>query len=319
MECPGESPRRYAVIGTGALGGFYGGRLARAGQEVHFLLRSDYEHVRDHGLRVDSVDGDFRLESVRAYGRAADMPPCDVVLLCLKTTQNHLLGELLPPPAGRRGVVVVLQNGLGIEETVAGIVGPDRVLGGLCFLCANKVAPGHIRHLDYGWITLGRYTPGGGAGGPTPTLRAVAGDFQHAGIDVRLTEDLLRERWKKLIWNIPFNGLSVVLDATTAELMQNDPARRLAEALMGEVAAASAACGKPIDDGFIRHMLDVTAEMAPYRTSMKVDFDERKALEIDAILGAPLRAARRAGVDCPGIEALYRQLAFLDARNRRRR
>jgi 2-dehydropantoate 2-reductase len=311
-----ESQRTYAVIGTGAVGGFYGARLARAGVEVHFLLHSDYEHVRDHGLVVESVDGDFELPQVNAYGRAEDVPACDVVLLALKTTQNHLLAELLAPAAGQRGVVLVLQNGLGIEDHVAEIVGPDRVMGGLCFLCSNKVGPGRIRHLDYGWITLGDYCPDGRPMGLTQRLRGIQGDFERAGIEVRPAGDLLLERWKKLIWNVPYNGLSVVLDATTAELMAGAHTRRLVEQIMVEVAVAARACGKDIEDDFIRDMLSVTVEMAPYRTSMKIDHDEGKPMEIEAIFGAPLRAARGCGVSCPRTETLYRQLKFLDARNR---
>ena len=306
-----QAGRRYAVIGTGALGGFYGSRLAKAGIEVHFLLHSDFEHVRRHGILVESVDGDFTLPAVNAYRAAADMPPCDVVLLCLKTTANHLLPELLPPAAGDDGVVVVMQNGLGTEDDAAAIVAPARVMGGLCFLCSNKPGPGHIRHLDYGWVTFGEYAADGSARGVTPRMRAVQADFERAGIQVYLAADLLLARWKKLVWNIPYNALSVLLDATTADIMADPAGRAMAADLMREVAGAAAACGKCIEDEFIRHMLDVTAEMAPYRPSMKIDYDAGRPMEVEAILGRPFRAAQAAGASCPRIELLYRQLRFL--------
>ena len=153
--------RSYAIIGTGALGGFYGARLQHAGCELHFLLHSDYEHVRQHGLICESKDGDFTLPKVNAYRDARDMPKCDVVCVCLKTTQNHLLPQLLPPVVKDDGVVLVMQNGLGIEAQVAGIVGAQPVMGGLCFLCSNKVGPGHIRHLDYGHVGLGEFATRG--------------------------------------------------------------------------------------------------------------------------------------------------------------
>jgi len=155
----------YAVIGTGAVGGLYGARLQQAGAEVHFLLRSDFDHVQAHGLRVESVYGDVDLPQVNVYQHAGDMPPCDVVLVALKTTQNHLLPELLLSVVGEDTLVVMLQNGLGIEDEAAAIVGPERIFGGLCFVCSNKVGPGHICHLDYGHITLAQYradqTPAG--------------------------------------------------------------------------------------------------------------------------------------------------------------
>jgi 2-dehydropantoate 2-reductase len=130
-----------------------------------------------------------------------------------------------------------------------------------------------------------------------------------------LDEDLLTARWKKLVWNIPFNGLSVVLNATTTEMMADPDARALAEALMREVVADAAACGRQIGKEFVQKMLAYTAKMIPYRTSMKIDYDERRPMEVEAIYGNPLRAAKRAGADSPRLEALYRQLKFMDARN----
>jgi 2-dehydropantoate 2-reductase len=314
--CPEIMPNRtYAIIGTGAVGGFYGARLQQAGAQVHFLLRSDCEHVRQNGLFVESPEGDITLK-VNAYRHPSDMPKCDVVVVALKTTHNHLLPQLLPPALKDTGVVLVLQNGLGVEEDVAKIAGPERVMGGLCFLCSNKIGPGHIRHLDYGYITLGEYAPDYRACGVTERMRLVASDFQRAGIPINLAEDLLLARWEKLVWNIPYNGLSVVLDARTDELMANPDTRTLVEQLMREVLAGAAACNRPIPDSFVQKMLDHTEKMTPYRTSMKLDFDTGRPLEVEAIFGNPLRAAMRAGAQLPQIATLYRQLKFLDARNR---
>ncbi|MBF2072859.1 MAG: putative 2-dehydropantoate 2-reductase [Synechococcales cyanobacterium C42_A2020_086] len=322
---PLPSSRTYAILGTGALGGFYGARLQQAGMEVHFLLRSDYEPVRQQGLRVESPQGNFVLPHVHAYRDVREMPSCDVVVVALKTTQNHLLPQLLPPVVKPNGVVLVLQNGLGIESEVAAIVGSERVMGGLCFLCSNKIGSGQIRHLDYGQITLGDYAANDAPSGITERMQQIASDFQQAGIAMELSEDLLLARWKKLVWNIPFNGLSVVLNATTQEMMASEPIRALATQLMQEVLTGAAAClqrlspeqpNRIIPFDFIATMLDYTQTMKPYRTSMKIDFDERRPLEIAAIFGQPLRSAQQAGVELPHIQMLYRQLQFLDARNR---
>lgn len=312
-----KGDRRYAILGTGALGGYYGACLQRVGLEVHFLLHRDYQHVREQGLVIESPDGDFNLPYVNAYNNAAQMPACDVVIVALKTTQNHRLPDLLPPVVKDDGVVLVLQNGLGIEQEVAQLVGSKRVMGGLCFLCSNKVGPGHIHHLDYKQITLGEYLPDYQPGGLTQRMRQIADDFERAGIPITLAEDLLLARWQKLVWNIPYNGLSVVLDATTNELMADQYTRSLVEQLMGEVLAGAAATGRRISDRFIQTMLDYTEKMTPYRTSMKIDYDERRPLEVEAILGNPLRVATAAGTDLPLISMLYRQLKFLDVQNRR--
>ncbi|HEY9835556.1 MAG TPA: putative 2-dehydropantoate 2-reductase [Vampirovibrionales bacterium] len=309
-----QKNRSYAIIGTGAIGGFYGAKLQQAGFEVHFLLHRDYQFVRDRGLRVDSAWGDFTLDSLNVYNDVHQMPPCDVVMVALKTTQNFLLPKLLPPVLKESGAVLMLQNGLGNEEAVAPIVGPAHILGGLCFICSNKVAEGHIHHLDYGVITLGEYAPDYQPLGITPTLQAIAGDLETAGIPIQFAEDLLLARWKKLVWNIPYNGLSVVLNARTDEIMAHESTRLLSEALMREVVAIAAAYNREIPESFIQKMLDHTAKMKPYITSMKLDYDYHRPLEIESIVGNPLQAAIAKQIPVPKIAMLYDQLNFINTR-----
>lgn len=316
--------KRYAILGTGAIGGYYGGCLQRSGQDVHFLLHRDYEQVQRHGLRVDSVDGDFVLPAVQAYRRAADMPIADVVVIGLKTTQSaQLLPELLPPLLRSDTVILTLQNGLDIEQAIAAIAPQNRLLGGLCFICSNKVGPGHIHHLDYGSVLMGTYDPERQPVGISAELKAVAADFTQAGIKVDLTPDLYLARWQKLVWNVPFNSLSVILDAMTTDIMADPHARQLAADLMAEVVAAAQACTQQATPGtprslpadIIDTMLTNTAKMKPYRTSMKIDFDEQRPLEVEAIVGNPLRAAQWAGIETPRLDMLYHQLKALDTAN----
>jgi 2-dehydropantoate 2-reductase len=303
--------RSYAVIGTGALGGFYGAKLQAAGLDVHFLVNSDYQHVKEFGLMIQSKDGDFRLPSVQAYNQSSQMPRCDVVLVCLKTTHNHLLPAILPDLVKPDSIVIVLQNGLGTEVEIAGMLANQQIWGGLCFICSNKIAPGQIHHLDYGQIKLGTYADGYKPVAVTPAMESIAADFQRSGIPISLCDNLLLARWQKLVWNIPYNGLSVVLDATTDKLMANPHTRTLVERLMGEVQQAAVAYDCEVTDEFIQTMLDYTVKMTPYRTSMKIDYDEGKPLEIAAMFGNPLEFARNRDVELPSIEMLYQQLQFL--------
>lgn len=308
--------RQYAIIGSGALGGFYGTRLQKHGCAVHYLLRSDAAHVQQHGWHVESPDGDFTLPHVHAYVDPRDMPRCDVVCLGLKTTHNHLLGDILPHVLADDGFVLVMQNGLDIEADVAAVVGHDRVVGCLCFLCSNKVGPGHIRHLDYGKVRIGEHTEDGAPGGITDRMRDLAADFEAAGIPVTLSDDLALARWQKLTWNVPYNGLSVVLDATTDQLMADSHALALVTDLMHEVRRGAAACGRTIDEATIQQMLDNTRQMKPYRTSMKVDFDEGRPMEVEAVFDRPLHKAHVRGETLPALRTVTRQLHFLDARAR---
>lgn len=309
------STRSYAIVGTGAIGGFYGAKLQKAGHKVSFLLRSDYHYVTNKGLMVQSVDGDFILPEIDAYKDVNKMPRCDVVVVALKTTQNHLLPEILPSLLKNNSTILLLQNGLNIEPDVAQIIGERTIISGLCFICANKVGAGHIRHLDYGSVKLAEYTVNYRNVGITEKMREIAQDLESADIPIDLTEDLLLARWQKLVWNIPYNGLSVMLDARTNEMMKNPEMRVLVEEIMQEVLAGARSCGRVISDRFIAKMLDHTDKMKPYLTSMKLDYDGKKPLEVEAILGNPLRMANKAGVNLPRISMLYQQLKFLDARN----
>ncbi|MGB3309406.1 MAG: putative 2-dehydropantoate 2-reductase [Nodosilinea sp.] len=318
--------RRYAIVGTGAVGGYYGACLQRGGADVHFLLRSDYDHVVQHGLAIESVAGDFTLPQVQAHRSTATMPPIDVVVIALKTTQNVLLPELLTSILGPKTAVLTLQNGFGIEDELSAWTDnaeTDRaIFGGLCIICANKVGPGTIRHLDYGNVLLGQYKSDRQPAGISPQLEAIEQDFRAGQIAVELVNDLRLARWRKLVWNIPFNGLSVVMNATTTEMMADPNIRQLAEQLMMEVLEAAQRDGELLSPGqgrhlpeeLVAHMLAHTEQMAPYRTSMKIDFDEGRPLEVEAIYGNPMRVAQEAGAAVPKIEMLYHQLKAIDRR-----
>ena len=299
---------RYGVIGTGALGGFYGGMLANAGQEVHFLFRSDFDYVRKNGLRVDSVNGDFYLHEVNAYRNPQDMPLCDVILVCLKTTGNHQLAEMIKPMLQPGSVVVLLQNGLGLEEDLSARLPGVAIAGGLAFICSNKIGPGHIHHLDYGKLIIGSYNVP-----DQEILQQIVADFQYAGVHTELSADLRFARWQKLVWNIPFNGMTVVLNTTTDRLMSDDQTRELSKELMLEVIHGANACGVPLKEALAQQMIDMTIKMKPYAPSMKLDYDHRRPMEIGFIYSKPVETARKAGFEMHKVSMLEKQLRFIQA------
>jgi 2-dehydropantoate 2-reductase len=304
---------RYCVLGTGALGGFYGGLMAKRGLDIHFLLHSDFEHVVKHGLRVDSKLGDFHLPKINAYAKPHDMPKCDVAIIGLKSTQNHLLEDLLRPILHKDSIVLVLQNGLNVEQTARGIVGPVRVAGGCCFLCSNKVGPGHIKHLDYGRIVFGAYRgiDGSDPGPSTQMLQEVLQDMVASGIEAYMTEDLPTTKWKKLMWNIPFNGLSVLLNASTDAIMNDPDSRLLARRISEEVRQIALAAGSPIEPSYVDWVIDHTDDMVPYDSSMRLDYLNGRAIEVEAIYGNALQEAQRCGFAAPVVMTMYQQLKFM--------
>lgn len=299
---------RYGVIGTGALGGFYGGMLARAGQEVHFLFRSDYNHVYENGLQVDSVLGDFHLPKIKAYSDVAQMPVCDVILVCIKTTGNHLLPGMIRSLLHSKTVVVLIQNGLGLEKDLADQLPGVSIAGGLAFICSNKVGAGHIHHLDYGKLTIGSYNVS-----DVNILKTVVADFQAARVPAELSENLQFSRWQKLVWNIPFNGMTVVMNTTTDRLMANEHTRQLAHEMMLEVIQGANRCGYAVSESFAQKMIEMTLQMTPYAPSMKLDYDFHRPMEIEYIYSKTVQAAAAAGFVMHKVAMLEKQLQFIQA------
>ncbi len=308
---------RYAVVGSGAVGGFYGIRLAAAGADVQFLVRRGAAVVRDRGLTLTSPEGTLHLPSVRVAGSWDQLEPVDVLLVAVKATANP---DVLANLAGRTGLVapggavLLVQNGIGVEGSYAATGLP--VLGGLAFLCSQRRDPAHIAHLDFGALTIGAHTTGEAPGGITPLMEAIAADLAAARTEAHLDPDLVRARWRKLMWNVPFNPLSVILDATTDLLMADPDTVALVTRVMQEVAAAAAAEGRELPGTLIADLLAATAAMTPYATSMKLDADAGRPLEVDVMLAEPLRRAARTGVPMPTVAALHDQVAFLDRRAR---
>ena len=296
---------RYGIVGTGALGGYYGGMLARSGKDVHFLFRSDHAFVRENGLRVDSVKGDFHLPQVQAYANTNAMPKCDVILVCIKTTGNADLPKLLGPLLQSDTIVLLLQNGLGVEEDLAAALPGVGIAGGLAFICSQKKGPGHIHHLDYGNLDIGSYNVDNNS-----VLAQVVEDFNAAGITAELAADLAFARWRKLVWNVPFNGLTVVMNTTTDKLVTHEAMRELVREIMLEVIHGANAVGVPLRDALVQKMIDYTLGMTPYAPSMKLDYDHRRPMEIEYIYAKPIAAAAKAGFAMHRIAMLETQLRF---------
>ena len=301
----------FTILGTGAVGGFYGARLLQGGAVVRFIARGDLDFIRERGLRVDSPLGNLHHAPVEVYASSELIPPSDVVCIALKTTQNDHLSELLRPLVHAGTVILNLQNGLTMEDELAEAFPEATVIAGLCFLCSNKVAPGHIAHLDYGSVSFAPFDERG-----SPWSPRLMESFAAAGVGVESQSSLRQARWRKLAWNIPFNGLSVLLDANTDRLMADADARRLAERLMAEVAVGAAACGVPFEDQLTAKLLNNTRRMASYAPSMRLDYLARRELEIEYLYHRPLREVARQGVLLPAVECIARQLSFLDRRNR---
>ncbi len=302
---------RIAVVGSGAIGSYYGAMLAATGQDVHFLMRADLETVRRDGLLVKSTEApDVHLKPARVYGSTEEIGPVDLVLIAVKTTANAALEKLIPPLLHEHTALVTLQNGFGNERFLAERFGAQRVMGALCFICLNRVAPGVISHLGAGGISVGEYQ-----GAPQPRTRALVDALNCAGVNARLVENLIDERWRKEVWNVPFNGLAIAAGGiTTDRILASAPLEALTRGLMEEVVAIAAARGYHIPASYIDFQIERTRPMGDYHPSSLLDYQAGLPVEVEAIWGEPLREAQKAGVPAGKLEALYRMLQHLTAK-----
>ncbi len=298
-----NSFQKVAVVGAGAVGGFYGAKIAQK-HDVSFLMRRDLDAVRRDGLKVESPDGDFHLREVNCFSSSTEIGPVDIVIVALKTTANEHLPNLISPLLHRETVILTLQNGLGNEDFLAGNF-PDRaILGGLCFACINRGEPGLIRHIAHGHVEMGSFDPAN-----TGIAEEVTRLFCESEIRCSALSDLGLGRWRKLVWNIPFNGLAIAGGGIDVQQIVGDPNLEMrAEALMHEVIGAAGAQGYEIDPAFAETNMERTRTMGPYRPSSLIDFLKGQPVEVEAIFGEPLRRSKAINCNMPELEKLYLEI-----------
>ena len=296
---------KYSIIGTGAVGGYYGCKLAKAGCDVHFLMHSDFDYVCKNGLYVKSCDGDFCLKNINVYSSTAQMPKSDVVIVALKSVNQQLLYQLIPPLLKPDTLVLLIQNGIGLEPDMAEKFPEISVAAGLAFICSSKTEPGVINHQCYGSINIGNFNCKDSC-----KVEQLINDFKNAGVDAHEVE-YYEARWKKAVWNMPFNGMSVAEDANTQELLTRCP--QLIYNQMREVIDAANACGvSNIDYTFADKMIEMTKAMVPYYPSMKLDYNHHRPMEIYYLYTRPIEEACKAGFEMKLCKALEERLMAME-------
>lgn len=317
---------KIAVVGCGAVGSFYGAKLCRSGHDVHFLLRSDCEVVSRTGVSIRSRDGDFHV-SPKCAKTPEEIGHSDLVLIGLKTTANDEFPKLLPHLVGPRGAVLTLQNGLGNEEALARLFLVEQVMGGLAFVCLNRVSPGNIQHIDHGRVVIGEFQRLS-----EQRTHEIAEAFRKSGVPCDVTENLAQAHWEKLVWNVPFNGLGVASAAgfenvlrgefkagqplqpclTTDILLADKGWARLAQELMAEVVHGARSLGLNVSDSEIQINIERTKTMGAYKPSTLVDFERGLPLEIQSMFREPLIQGQKAAAKMPRLAALVRVLEQLE-------
>jgi len=291
---------RIAVLGTGGVGGYFGGRLAAAGHDVTFLARGAHlDAIRANGLVVTSVLGDFTVQPAKATDDIASIGQVDVVLLAVKTWQLPPVLAALPGLMGPDTAVVTTQNGVEAPGQVAAAVGRDAVLPGIAKLFVHLDGPGRITHAGGpGSLAVDEWTATPGS----PSERVVR--LRKAIIDSGATspepEDIWAELWSKMLFVVPFGSLGAALDATIGELRTEPSSRLLLEAAMHEVEALARARGIRLPDSVVAGtMAYVDDQPADGTTTLQRDLLEDRPSELDAWTGAVVRLAAASGVAVP--------------------
>jgi len=291
------------IVGAGAVGALFGSALARQGARVSVVCRSDYDAVSRDGYDIhSSVFGDHRFRPERVYRNVADCrEPPDYLLLTSKVLENVDRAALIRPAVGPRTVIVLIQNGVDIEPPIAAAFPENELLSSLAFVAVGRGAPGQVNHLSLGSLIMGRYPAG-----VTPAAQALAAAFEAGKVPCKLTENVIGARWQKAVWNAVFNPISIlggVLD--TNAMLRTEAEVAFARSAMQEVCDVAQAAGHTQSPNLVEQMLATTRAMPAYKSSMALDYENGRPMEIEAILGNTVRAARKLGVATPNLDAIY--------------
>lgn len=292
--------QKILIIGAGAIGSFYGSLLARAGQHVSMVVRSDYEIVNTYGIHVESTLGRWNFKPHHVLKTAADYSQqADYVIVSTKVTDEVNRIALIRTAVKPETVIVLIQNGIGIEQEIAQAF-PDNVLiSGLAFICVTRTKPGYVEHIAYGRLVFGDYPHG--VSDKTIEFSAM---FDESGVQSLTTDNIVTARWQKTVWNAPFNPISVLSNGLDTQTVLNTQ-EPYVRAIMSEVTKIANAVGHPLRDDIVDLNIDSTRKMPPYKTSMLIDFEHGRTMETEAILGNAVRAGESAGISTPYLSSLY--------------
>ena len=288
---------KIAVMGSGGVGGYFGARLADAGNDVSFIARGAHlEAIRNEGLRVTSPFGDMHVTSVRATSDPVDIGPVDVVLFATKLYDTESAGALCKPFIGDDTVVISLLNGVDSEEQLSRILGAEHVAGGVARISAEIGAPGLVRHhSNFASIEFGELD-----GRESDRLRAFLDVATAANIDAQLRDDIEAAIWEKFILLASFSGITTLTRLPAGPLRDNPETWELLEAAARETDAVARARGVKLEPGLVERIMRYLKKMPDgMKSSMLIDLENGRRLELDWLCGTVCRMGREAGVDTP--------------------
>jgi len=293
---------RIAVMGAGAVGGYFGAKLARADHEVWFISRNErLKAFRTSGVRVKSIDGDFEIVPTRAIQDPSSVGKVELVLFTTKSTDTRRAAEEAVPLVGPYTTVLALQNGVDNEAILEEVLGKDAIVPGVAVIGVSMPEPGLVRHTNNGTITLGEVS-----GEETDRVKDICQTFANAGVGTRVSADIRTVKWRKLIWNASFNPLTALTGRRVLDLVEDDDTRSLAEDAMREAIAVGVAMGHDVGDYRMDRATQRNPDWAKSKTSMLQDVERGRPTEIEALTGAVVMYGKETGVPTPVCATLLR-------------
>lgn len=299
---------RIAVMGAGAVGGYFGAKLALGGHDVVFIARGQHlDAIYQNGLRVKSPDGEMHVSNARSVADPAQAGNTDLVLLCVKSYDTEIAAQALQPVIGDNTVILSLQNGVDNAEKIAHLFGAGRTLGGVVYVGAQVIAPGVIEHSTGGRIIFGSTEMGDGG-----TIRAVEQALSAAGIPCEQCATIQQAQWRKLLWNAPFCAISCLTGATVKDIVESEPLTNLALGCMEEVRQAAITRNVDLPTQLFAETISFSKNLGAFKPSMLQDLEARKPLEYEAFNGIVVKLSSAAGKDAPINRVFYGALQYLD-------
>jgi 2-dehydropantoate 2-reductase len=297
-------PLKIAVLGSGGIGGYFGGRLAAAGEDVTFIARGAHlEAMRANGLAIESPLGDARIDAVKATDDPKEIGPADVVMFCVKLYDVESAAQTCRPLVGPNTVVITFQNGVDTPERVAGVLGKDHVAGGVARIPSNIKAPGVIAHVGkFASLEFAELD-----GRESPRLRAFADACASAGIDAKLVDSIERALWDKFAMLATFAGVACVTRQPAGVINGDADLRQLFADTLDELLAVAKARGVEMSPGIREDVLKIFGGF-PGKPSMLHDLERGKALELDGLTGTIVRLGAELGVPTPVNRTIYAAL-----------
>ncbi|HEX9787149.1 MAG TPA: 2-dehydropantoate 2-reductase, partial [Candidatus Binatia bacterium] len=302
---------RIAVMGSGAVGGYFGAKLAAAGHELVFLARGEHlEAMRRSGLQIDSPSGNLHVQRAIFTDAAEAATAVDLVLFCVKSYDTETAAKALAPLIGDGTLILSLQNGVDNAAKLATLWGEPRTFAGVVYIGAQLHAPGVIRHSNGGKIIFGRF---GGATGAAAEL--IEQTLSAAGITCAISANIQAVQWAKLLWNAPFCAISCLTGATAKQIVESEILTQLAVDCMVEVQAAARTRGVNLARILFDETIAFSRGLGAFKPSMLQDLEARKPLEYEAFNGVVVKLLRQAGETAPVNQSFYALLQQLDKKN----